>query len=75
MEENLTQSMPSPNASSVAEILGVQVVAQSLGVSEATVLRWIQAEKLEGFFRIGRKWLIRKEDFDHLINKKINNKK
>lgn len=55
------------------ETLGVTAVAQSLGVSKATVLRWIRAQKLQGFFRIGHKWLIRKADFDNLITQKIIN--
>jgi excisionase family DNA binding protein len=53
--------------------LSLKDVAMSLGVSKATVLRWIQARKLEGFFRIGHKWLMRKVDFDNLINQKIIN--
>lgn len=60
------------NATSVVETLDVAAVTKSLGVSRATVLRWIRAGKLEGFFRIGSKWLIRKVDFDALINNKIN---
>jgi len=60
------------NATGVVETLDVAAVTKSLGVSRATVLRWIRAGKLEGFFRIGSKWLIRKVDFDALINKKIN---
>lgn len=60
------------NASSEVEMLDVSSVSKSLGVSRATVLRWIDGKKLEGFFRIGSKWLIRKVDFDAFINKKIN---
>lgn len=60
-------------ASSEIEMLDVKAVTKSLGVSRATVLRWIRAGKLEGFFRIGSKWLIRRTDFDRFINKKINN--
>jgi excisionase family DNA binding protein len=59
-------------ASSEVETLGVKAVSKSLGVSRATVLRWIRANKIEGFFRIGSKWLIRKIDFDNFINSKIN---
>lgn len=54
-------------------MLGVKAVAQSLGVSKATVLRWVRAHKLDGFFRIGHKWLIRKSDLENLINQKIIN--
>ena len=61
-------------ASSVVETLDVKAVTKSLGVSRATVLRWIRAQKIEGFFRIGSKWLIRKTDFDNFINKKIGDK-
>ena len=61
-------------ASSVVEMLDVKAVTKSLGVSRATVLRWIRAQKIEGFFRIGSKWLIRKTDFDNFINKKIGDK-
>lgn len=60
-------------ASSEIETLDVKAVTKSLGVSRATILRWIRAGKLEGFFRIGSKWLIRKSDFDDFINKKIKN--
>lgn len=61
-------------ASSEPETLNVSAVAKSLGVSRATVLRWIQARKLEGFFQIGKKWLIQKADLDTFINnKKIGN--
>jgi excisionase family DNA binding protein len=58
----------------VVETLDVKAVTQSLGVSRATVLRWIQSNKIEGFFRIGSKWLIRKVDFEQFINQKINSK-
>ena len=61
------------NASSEVKTLGVSAVSKVLGVSRATVLRWVQAQKIEGFFRIGRKWLIRKEDFDQFIDRKIKN--
>lgn len=60
------------NATSAVEMLDVAAVTKSLGVSRATVLRLIRAGKLEGFFRIGSKWLVRKIDFDAFINKKIN---
>jgi excisionase family DNA binding protein len=60
------------NATSEVETLDVAAVSKSLAVSRATVLRWIRAGKLEGFFRIGSKWLIRKVDFDNFISKKIN---
>ncbi|MBI5072150.1 helix-turn-helix domain-containing protein [Candidatus Falkowbacteria bacterium] len=71
MDDNeLSQQL---NTTSEVETLDVAAVTKSLGVSRVTVLRWIRAGKLEGFFRIGSKWLIRKADFDNLINKKINN--
>ncbi len=57
------------------ETLGIKDVAQSLGVSKATVLRWIRAGKVDGFFRIGSKWLIRKAAFESLIDQKIINSK
>lgn len=59
-------------ASSEVETFDVKAVTKSLGVSRATVLRWIRAQKIDGFFRIGSKWLIRKVDFDNFINRKIN---
>ncbi len=59
-------------ASSEVETLGVKAVSKSLGVSRATILRWIRAQKIDGFFQIGSKWLIRKVDFDDFINRKIN---
>jgi excisionase family DNA binding protein len=69
----ITEQPNSLNASSVIETLDVKAVTKSLGVSRATILRWIRAGKLDGFFRIGSKWLIRKVDFDEFISRKINN--
>ena len=63
------------NLTNETEILGIKDVAQSLGVSKATILRWIQTHKLEGFFRIGHKWLMRRVDLENLINQKIINSK
>lgn len=53
------------------DMLTVKEVANSLQMSEATVLRWLRAKKIDGFFRIGRKWLIRKSDFEKFINQKV----
>lgn len=69
---NRPEESNNPITSSVVETLDVKAVTKSLGVSRATVLRWIRAQKIEGFFRIGSKWLIRKTDFEHFINKKIS---
>ena len=52
-------------------MLTIKEVANLLQMSEATVLRWLSAKKIEGFFRIGRKWLIRKSDFEKFINQKV----
>lgn len=70
MEE--IESSPPLNATGVFQTLDVAAVAKMLGVSRATILRWIRAQKIDGFFRIGSKWLIRKDDFDNFISKKIN---
>lgn len=72
MVETLMQK-PEPNVNERNEnnYLGVKDVADELGVSKATVLRWLQAGKLDSFFRIGRKWLVRKVDFDKFINSKV----
>lgn len=51
--------------------LGIKEVAKDLGVSKATILRWLQSGKLNGFFHIGRKWLIRRTDFEKFINLKV----
>ncbi len=59
-------------ATSEVLTLDVAAVSKMLGVSRATVLRWIRAQKIDGFFRIGSKWLIRKNDFDNFISRKIN---
>jgi excisionase family DNA binding protein len=70
MDDNeLSQQL---NTASEVETLDVAAVTKSLGVSRVTILRWIRAGKLEGFFRIGSKWLVRKSDFENFINKKIN---
>ena len=63
--ENENQTIESKN------MLTVKEVANSLQMSEATVLRWLRAKKIDGFFRIGRKWLIRKSDFEKFINQKV----
>jgi len=63
------------HAEKETETLDVRSVAKLLGVSRATVLRWIQARKLEGFFQIGKKWLVKKADFEDFINdKKVSSK-
>lgn len=49
----------------------VEEVAKMLNISEATLLRWLKAEKIPGFFRIGRRWLIRKNDLEHFINSQV----
>jgi len=52
--------------------LSVSDVAKDLGVSRATILRWGRAGKLRGFFRIGKKWLIRREDYEQFIKGRIS---
>ncbi len=54
------------------DMLTVKEVANLLQMSEATVLRWLRAKKVDGFFRIGRKWLIRKSDFEKFISQKVD---
>ena len=66
------ETTPSLNATSEVETIGVSAVSKALGVSRATVLRWARSKKIEGFFQIEKKWLIRKIDFDNFINSKIN---
>lgn len=51
--------------------LSAKEAARALGVSRATLLRWVRAKKIEGFFRIDTKWLIRKSDFERFINAKV----
>lgn len=65
--------MGSENSRQSEDILTIKEVAASLRISEATVLRWLKAKKIEGFFRLGRRWLIRKTDFDELINNRAVN--
>lgn len=67
----LPEPIIEPTASSEVETLGVKAVSKSLGVSRATVLRWIKAKKIDGFFRIDTKWLIRRSDFDEFIKNKV----
>jgi excisionase family DNA binding protein len=54
------------------KVLSTKEVASILQISERTMLRWVNSKKIDGFFRIGRKWQIRKSDFDSFINKKVN---
>lgn len=46
-------------------------VAKMLHISDVTMLRWLKAEKIPGFFRVGRRWLIRKSDFETFINRRV----
>lgn len=72
MVETLTQKPePSVDKQNENNYFSVRDVADELGVSKATVLRWLQSGKLDGFFRIGRKYLIRKSDFEKFINLKV----
>ena len=71
MNEPMEKTSPL-NATSEVETIGVTAVSKTLGVSRATVLRWARSKKIDGFFRIEKKWLIRKNDFNAFINKKIN---
>lgn len=50
----------------------VNEVATMLNISAATLLRWVKSDKMPSFFRIGRKWLIRKSDLEIFIKKIIN---
>jgi excisionase family DNA binding protein len=53
------------------DFLTIAEVAKSLRISEATALRWLKAEKIAGFFRVGRQWRIRKKDFNELIDYEV----
>ncbi len=50
----------------------VEEVSKMLNISEATLLRWLKADKIPGFFRIGRRWLIRKSDLEVFINNQVS---
>ena len=54
------------------DTLSISDVAARLQVSERTLRTWIKAQKIPGFFRIGREWRIRKSDLDTFIGQKIN---
>lgn len=72
MSENITQPPGrTENSQNGSDYLGIEEVATSLKVSQGTVLRWIHKGKLNGFFRIGRKLLIRRSDFESFINRKV----
>lgn len=74
MDEQKTQNqMEQEGEREANNFLGVRDVAKELNVSKATILRWLKSGKLDGFFHIGRKWLIRKADFDNFISGKISN--
>ncbi len=74
MDEPITKNqIEQTNEASGNNFLGVRDVAKELSVSKATILRWLKSGKLDGFFQIGRKWLIRKSDFEKFISGKISN--
>lgn len=74
MDELITKNQTEQtNEASGNGFLGVRDVAKELNVSKATILRWLKSGKLDGFFQIGRKWLIRKSDFENFISGKISN--
>ncbi len=52
--------------------LFVSEVAARLRVSERTLRTWIKAQKISGFFKIGRVWRIREDDLNKFIGEKIN---
>jgi excisionase family DNA binding protein len=60
------------NQKSETPTLSITDVANDLGVSRATVLRWVRAGKLQRFFRIGKKFLVRREDYEQFIKGRIN---
>jgi len=49
----------------------ISEVAKMLRISDATLLRWLKVEKIPGFFRVGRRRLIRKSDYEAYINKQV----
>ncbi len=55
------------------KLLTIKDVSAVLKISKPTTFRWIKAKKITGFFRIGRKWLIREADFEEFINQRITN--
>lgn len=63
--------IPNQNQSS-EDTLSIKEVAVRLQVSQRTLRTWIKSQKIIGFFRIGRKWSIRKKDLDNFIGQKID---
>jgi len=65
--------MDNPNQNQNPEdTLSIKDVAERLQISQRTLRTWIKGQKITGFFRIGRKWSIRKKDLDQFIGQKIN---
>ncbi len=51
--------------------LTIKEVAEALRISEATLLRWIKAEKIKGFYRMGRRWIAIESELEEYISKQI----
>ena len=56
------------------KIMITKDVAETLKVSETTIIRWIKGGKLPAF-RIGKDWRIRKDDLDRFLDEQVNKQK
>ena len=53
-----------------SEFLTVEEVANALRIHRATVTRWLKEKKLPAR-KVGRRWLISKEDYEKIVSQGV----
>jgi excisionase family DNA binding protein len=54
----------------IESYLTVEEVAAALRIHETTVTRWLKEKKLPAR-KVGRRWLIAKEDYDKIVSQGV----
>lgn len=63
---------PIQNQITTQQIMTIDEVATALRISKTTAFRWMkETARLPNLFKIGRRWLMKKSDFEQLLSYKI----